>query len=67
MKIKDLLFLARDIIYLALAGGWVLMFFLSRQAALELMPLLVVILFVNIDSRISQIVDRFKGVSNAKS
>ena len=44
-----------------------MLFFLSRQTALELMPLLIVILFVNVDSRISQIVDRFKGVNNAKN
>jgi hypothetical protein len=67
MKIKELLFLIRDIAYLALAVIWVLMFFFSRQTALELMPLLVVILFVNVDSRISEIITRLKGVNNGKN
>jgi hypothetical protein len=58
---KDKLFLIRDIIYLLLAGAWVIGFFACRQIALEFMPLLLVILFVNVDSRIAQIIKRLEN------
>ncbi len=57
---KDTLFLIRDIIYLALAGVWVVSFFIDRQFALDFMPLLIVLLFVNVDSRIGEIIKRLK-------
>jgi hypothetical protein len=63
---KERLFLIRDIVYLLIAGAWIGAFFMYRQIALDFMPLLIVVLFVNIDSRISQIINRLnnKGVDN---
>ena len=58
---KDKLSLVRDILYLVAALAWVVTFFTWRQVALEFMPLLVVVLFVNIDSRIGEIIKRLKA------
>jgi len=55
---KDKLFLIRDIIYLLIAGAWIVAFFAYRQTALDFMPLLIVVLFVNVDSRIGEIIKR---------
>lgn len=52
--------LIRDIVYLCLIGIWMIMFFLARAMANDLLPLLIVILFMNVDSRISEIVKRLK-------
>jgi len=58
---KDRLFLIRDIVYLLIAGAWVIGFFSCRQMALDFMPLLIVLLFVNVDSRIGEIIKRLKN------
>jgi hypothetical protein len=58
---KDKLFLIRDIIYLLIAGAWIIAFFVYRQTALDFMPLLIVVLFVNVDSRIGQIIKRLNN------
>ena len=64
---RDLLLLVRDIVYLLLGLIWVVIFFVNRQAALEVMPLLVVVLFIGIDARIGEIVKRLKELNNAKN
>lgn len=61
-KMKDKLFLIRDIAYLLIAGAWVAAFFIWRQVALDFMPLLVVLLFVNVDNRIAGILNRLKNM-----
>jgi hypothetical protein len=60
---RKLLLLIRDIVYLLLGLFWVATFFINRQAALDIMPLLVVVLFIGIDSRIGEIVARLKELS----
>jgi len=65
--VRDLLLLVRDIVYLLLGLIWVVIFFVNRQAALEVMPLLVVVLFIGIDARIGEIVKRLKELNNAKN
>jgi hypothetical protein len=58
--------LIRDIVYLLLAGAWVIGFFVCRQIALDFMPLLLVILFVNVDNRIAQIIKRLENKKDAE-
>ena len=58
---KEKLFLIRDIVYLLIAGAWIGAFFMYRQTALDFMPLLIVVLFVNVDSRIGQIINRLNN------
>lgn len=58
--------LARDIVYLLLIGVWMLGFFFNRQMANESLPLLLVVLFMNLDSRIGEIVKRMKELTNGK-
>jgi hypothetical protein len=65
-NMKDKLFLIRDITYLLIAGAWIAAFFLYRQTALDFMPLLIVVLFVNVDSRIGQIINRLNNKEVAK-
>lgn len=64
---REFLLLIRDIVYLLLGLIWVVIFFINRQAALEVMPLLVVVLFIGIDARIGEIVKRLKELSNGKN
>lgn len=54
--------LIRDIVYLCFIGLWLAMFFLARSVANDLMPLLIVILFMNVDSRIGEIIKRLKEI-----
>jgi hypothetical protein len=56
----SVLLLIRDVIYLTLVLIWVVWFFLERQMANDLLPLLLVLSFLNIDSRISEIIKRLK-------
>jgi len=65
--VREFLLLIRDIVYLLLGLIWVVIFFINRQAALEVMPLLVVVLFIGIDARIGEIVKRLKELSNGKN
>jgi hypothetical protein len=52
--------LIRDIVYLLLIGVWMLAFFFNRQMANDTLPLLLVVLFMNLDSRIGEIVKKLK-------
>lgn len=54
--------LIRDIVYLLLIGVWMVAFFFNRQVANDLLPLLLVILFMNIDSRVGEIVNKLKDL-----
>jgi hypothetical protein len=58
--------LIRDIVYLLLIGVWMLAFFFNRQMANETLPLLLVVLFMNLDSRIGEIVKKMKELTNGK-
>ena len=55
--------LIRDIVYLILIGLWVVAFFFNRQMANDSLPLLVVALFVNLDSRVGEIVKKLKELN----
>jgi hypothetical protein len=55
-----LLLLLKNIIDLALVGIWILLFIFSRAMAMDLMPLLIVLLFVNIDSKVGAIIKQLK-------
>lgn len=64
---RELLLIIRDIIYLVLIGLWIVAFFFDRDTANQLLPLMVVFCFFNLDSRVSDIVKRLKELSNGKS
>lgn len=55
-----LLSLLKNIIYLILGLGWVVMFIFARSTAMDLMPLLIVLLFMNIDSKVGEIIKQLK-------
>jgi hypothetical protein len=57
-----MLLLIRDIIYLVLIGLWIIGFIFAREVANELLPLMIVFCLFNIDSRVSDIVKRMKGL-----
>ena len=58
-----LLLLLKNIIDLALVGIWILLFIFSRAMAMDLMPLLIVVLFVNIDSKVGEIIKQLKEIN----
>jgi hypothetical protein len=54
----ELLLIIRDLVYLVIVGIWVGLFFFNRQMANDSLPLLIVLSFLNINSRISDIIKR---------
>lgn len=52
------------IVYLVIIGVWISMFFYAKQMATDLLPIVLVLSFVNIDSRIDEIVRELKGVKS---
>lgn len=62
-----LLLLLKNIIDLALVGIWILLFIFSRAMAMDLMPLLIVVLFVNIDSKVGEIIKQLKEMKESQS
>jgi hypothetical protein len=55
-----LLLLLKNIFDLFLVGIWIIMFVFARTMAMDLMPLLIVLLFVNIDSKVGTIIKQLK-------
>jgi hypothetical protein len=64
---KELLLIIRDLIYLVAIGIWIVAFFLDRDIANQVLPLMVVFCFFNLDSRVSDIVKRMKELNNGKN
>lgn len=56
----ELLSLLKNILDLVLGITWVILFIFARSIAMELMPLLIVLLFVNIDSKVGTIIKQLK-------
>lgn len=54
--------LVKNIIEIAAVIGWVVLFVISRDMANNLLPLLIVLLFVNVDSKIGEIIKQLKGM-----
>lgn len=55
-----LLLLIKNIIDILLVIVWVILFIFARSIAIDLMPLLIVIMFVNLDSKVSEIIKQLK-------
>ena len=64
---RELCLIIRDIIYLVAIGLWIIAFFLNRDVANGLLPLMFVFMVFNIDSRVSDIVKRMKELNNGKN
>jgi len=64
---RELFLIIRDIIYLVAIGLWIIAFFLNRDVANGLLPLMFVFMVFNIDSRVSDIVKRMKELNNGKN
>jgi len=64
---RELFLIIRDIIYLVAIGLWIIAFFLDRDVANGLLPLMFVFMVFNIDSRVSDIVKRMKELNNGKN
>jgi hypothetical protein len=62
-----LLLLLKNIIELVLVGIWILLFIFSGAMAMDLMPLLIVLLFVNIDSKVGAIIKQLKEMKESQS
>jgi len=54
--------LIKNIIEIIIVLGWIVLFAVDRDTANNVLPLLIVLLFVNVDSKIGQIIKQLRGM-----